>query len=390
MSNDLQADINTKLNGQGLTQATQGIDKVKAATEKLTKANRDMQRAASEALRIQRQEAKNAKEQVDRLNQSLQGLQGPLGEVSRKMFAAFRLGGGLGGAAAGAIVAYGTINLLTKAWGMSIDANVEKTRKQIDAQKMLTQATEAAKKAADQGAAAFGKQNDTTFRQATARIGKEGITAALDVAKNNKSGVDFNEALRGAIAAAGLPKQIQGRAMQVAMDVAGTGEMGYADAIKAIAGDKFYQQMLGGNFNPAALGEVSNRLIVGARGQDPTGSNLAAAQESRNRMRLGPRDSSAVGILNQQNSIEGDIAQAQYDQFMTGRGLQDSAGRLDKTRNPEGAATREVLEKIAQQNSEAIALQRAEGETMNRIYRKLENLGLKYRIGSEGMPSAGD
>jgi hypothetical protein len=390
MSNDLQADINTKLNGQGLTQATQGIDRVKNATEKLNKSTRDLQRSASASLGTMKLEAKNAKEQLDRVNQSLQGLQGPLGEVSRKLFAAFRLGGGLGGAAAGAIVATTAIGAGLKIWNMAIDANVEKTRKQIDAQKMLTQAVDAARKGADQSAAAFGKQNDQTLRQATARIGAEGIAAALQTAKTNKSGVDFNESLRGSIAAAALPREIQGRAMQVAMNVAGTGEMSYSDALKEIAGSRFYRQLLSGNFNPSALTDVSDRLIVGARGQDPTGANLEDARRSRERVRLGPRDSSAVGILNQQNSIEGDIAQAQYDQFMTGRGLREGVDRLEKTRDPGGVATREVIQKLTQQNEEALKIERASGETLNKIYRQLEKMGLKYRIGSEGMPSAGD
>ncbi len=391
MSNDLQADITTKLKGQGLTQAASGVTKLKTETQALTTANKDLQRTAGRALGAIKSDASGAQKEVSRLAMSLSTLKGPLGDVARKSFAAFRVGGVLGlaagGAVAGTLLATGAL----KIYNMVVDTNIEKTKKQIDQQKLLDVARENASKAADKEAAGAGRSHAQDIRLATARLGPEGVNRARELAENNIAGIDMNEALKGNAAASLLPKAIQGRAMDAAQQVAATGEMSYSAALKAIGADRFLQQRLSGSNGMLNTGEVGDRLIVGARGQDATDANLQAARTARQRV-ADPtlRGPGALNAVNKQEGLDAELAGAQLDQFLTGRSLESTRTDIERTRNPEAAAGREVLKQILKANQEALEIQRAAGPLYNRMYRVLESLNLKLRIGGEGLPSAKD
>lgn len=388
MSNDLQADIVTRLKGGGLTDAKQGVEKVTKATDQLTKAERDMQRHASQAFAVVKAGARDSKEQIDRLNRSLQGLEGPLGGVSRKMFGAFRVGGGMGAAAGGVVAVTAAITAGLKIYNMMIDANVEKVRKQIDAQRDLSRAQEDARKSASQAANATGKQFAGSIRSAHARLGEGGVEKAMDFARNSPAGISSDDAIKG-FGEASLMDEGGDAAIRAAEKVASTGEMSFSDAINRIRNDPYLLQQT----KDGRSRDVIARLIVQARGQDASDANMTKATQSVNRTMPDDWDltsnKNGGGLLNR--SISQNRADVATDaiglgNFKAGAGEGALTDQVNKARDPVAAATTEVLERLVKMQQEMLQIEKAHGPLYNAIFRRLESLGLKYKIGSEGLP----
>lgn len=382
-NNDLQADITTRLKGNGLTQATQGVDKLKQATDKLSTSQRDLQRQSGRSLGGMRLEAKLAKSEVDRLNRSLQALDGPLGGVSRKLFSAFGIGGGIGIAAGGVVAATAGLAAATRILNMSVDANVEKTRRQIEARRQLTDALEAARKTAAQGANAAGSQNAMSIRQAEARLGAGGFEDAMQFAQTSPAGISGQDAVRGFGEASLIKGDGSKHAVSAAEKVAATGEMGFSEAIAKIRSDPFLLQMA----KEGRTREIIGKLIMGARGQDDTNENFAAAMQSVESVM--PTDADLVGggrtgnTLSRVNRLHAGTVEQQnaaLDNFRSGMGEGELAESVRRTRDPTGMASAQVMESLQRIQREQIEIEKAHGLIYNNLYRKLEQLGLKHDI----------
>ncbi len=270
---------------------------------------------------------------------------------------------------------------------MAVDANVEKVRKQVDAQRELTRAQEDAAKAASQQANAAGKTAAPSIRQAMSRLGEGGFERAQQFAATSRAGISTEDAVRGMGAAQSFSDKEYGAAVKAAEMVAATGEMSFPDAIMAILNDPFLKGQLtagrGGSQDKG--GEVAKRLIVGARGQEATDDNLADASKSIHNT-LNPGKNSLLNRVNRQDRFGKEIEGIQLDNFGKGQGESAIAEEMDRVRDPVGRATADVLERLMKLQREALEIEKAHGFIYNAVYRKLEQFGLKYKIGSEGLP----
>jgi hypothetical protein len=343
MSNDLQADITTRLKGQGLTQATQGIEKVKSATDKLAGSQRDLQRSSGQALATMKAGATSTEQSMRRLKSAIEGLDGPMGAIAKRFVGAAGMEGGFGKIAAGVAIATTAFRALAAV----NEVNVARARAFLDAQKQVNQALEqAANTRKNQGSSALAQGQ--SLRVLDTRGGQSAIDQANAIAASGiTTAADAREGIASSLLVRGEGKREA--LIRVATRLAETGEVGFGTAINNARSDEFLMQLME---TPDGEEEAARRMLVSARGQDESSQNLWRAGLD---LRVSDR-SKQNGIFKELRTSQGFINQIDevgQRELANGNVSQASRQQLIEADNPEAAAIAK-MQKLRQETLDYI------------------------------------
>lgn len=242
-----------------------GIRQLQSNVEGLTRSIGVANRGTKELGKESNKAFKEAGEAVKRMG-------GPLGEAIAKIGGATGMRGGLAQVAAAALVA----GIAFKAYNAVVDANIERTRKQIEAAHELEDAELSAAKSREQHGLAAVQSQGADLRRLVTRGGRKAVDEAEDISRDKTLGIEAADARRGVANSFTIPAHLRDNRsalIRVAKMVAASGESSFSEAIdQVLSSPELLARLRNGSDS-----DVARRVVVKRRGQIPTIANLDQA-----------------------------------------------------------------------------------------------------------------
>lgn len=356
---DLQANLVTRLQGNGLQQGERQSRGFTESLKRLKGEARDTQQQLDRTFNSAKEKSEQARKASERFGQALTRLGGPVGALGGKLGSSagglFNGAGGTAGAVAGPV----GVVLAAAAAGMKVlstlhDSNIDKAKRLASAEREVAEAIHRAAEAR-RASAGEGRSQADDYRFL---LGVGGKDAVEDVQRYARAGFDYQQTVRAARTSYGkFGKNGGATALGLASAVAGTGVVTIDQAAEQISGAGALPRSAAG---ADAMIRMIYRRATGRQGTD---------REIDEAIRAGgtavARDPYTRAV-ERQNGIRSQIPA--FQQLSTITDGDDQAHReLRAAADPAGVALDELRRTMALNNAELRRIADAEDKSLQAL-----------------------